>query len=92
MITKKIMPQAVEDPVAQKLEAVGHWRRASARWGELMGLTGYTEGQREWLYRRIIYCQEQIKPVQMTERLDIQEISKAADAVLIGMRVNDIID
>ncbi|EHY3137791.1 PerC family transcriptional regulator [Escherichia coli] len=87
---EKLIPQVVEDSVAQKLEAAGHWRRASTRWGELMSLAEYTEKQREWLYKRIIYCHEQIKPVRISERLDIREISKAADAALIRMKIASI--
>ncbi|EOC1940925.1 PerC family transcriptional regulator, partial [Escherichia coli] len=52
MSRKKSTPEVVEDTVAQKLEAAGYWRRASARWGKLMRQPGYTEKQREWLYRR----------------------------------------
>ncbi|ENZ4956307.1 PerC family transcriptional regulator, partial [Escherichia coli] len=32
MSRKKSTPEVVEDMVAQKLEAAGCWRRASARW------------------------------------------------------------
>ncbi|QOL68525.1 PerC family transcriptional regulator, partial [Escherichia coli] len=37
--------------VAQKLEAAGCWRRASARWLFVMGNVECTEAQREWLLR-----------------------------------------
>lgn len=43
----KITPEVVIDPVAQNLEAAGHWRRASARWLFVMGDIEYTEAQRE---------------------------------------------
>ncbi|HAP0171056.1 TPA: PerC family transcriptional regulator, partial [Escherichia coli] len=39
----------MEDKVAQKLEAAGYWRRASARWLFVMGNFECTEAQREWL-------------------------------------------
>ncbi|EBG3617446.1 PerC family transcriptional regulator [Salmonella enterica] len=45
----KITPEAVIDPVAQNLEAAGHWRRASTRWLLVMGDFECTEAQREWL-------------------------------------------
>ncbi|EDQ2186945.1 PerC family transcriptional regulator [Salmonella enterica] len=32
MSRKKSPPKVVEDVVAKKLEAVGHWHRSSARW------------------------------------------------------------
>ncbi|HAO0396008.1 TPA: PerC family transcriptional regulator [Escherichia coli] len=82
MSRKKSAPEVVEDTVAQKLEAAGYWRRASARWGKLMRQPGYTEKQREWLYRRKIYCQMQIKPARSSDRPDICEISEAADVML----------
>ncbi|EGN3210450.1 PerC family transcriptional regulator, partial [Salmonella enterica] len=40
------------DPVAQNLEAAGHWRRASTRWLLVMGDFECTEAQREWLLLR----------------------------------------
>lgn len=43
----KITPEAVIDPVAQNLEAAGHWRRASTRWLLVMGDFECTEAQRE---------------------------------------------
>lgn len=48
----KITPEAVIDPVAQNLEAAGHWRRASTRWLLVMGDFECTEAQREWLLLR----------------------------------------
>ncbi|ENJ3118408.1 PerC family transcriptional regulator [Salmonella enterica] len=44
------------DPVAQNLEAAGHWRRASTRWLLVMGDFECTEAQREWLLLRRNYC------------------------------------
>jgi len=57
---KNVFPEAVEDMVAQKLEAAGHWRRASARWLLVMGDFEHTEAQREWLLLRRNYCLEKI--------------------------------
>ncbi|HDS5568237.1 TPA: PerC family transcriptional regulator [Escherichia coli] len=36
MSRKKRTLEVVEDTVAQKPEAAGYWRRASASWGKLM--------------------------------------------------------
>ncbi|EGJ7458541.1 PerC family transcriptional regulator [Escherichia coli] len=82
---KNVIPEAVEDAVAQKLEASGHWRRASARWLSIMGDLNYTEAQREWLLLRREYCRAKISPPMPPEKLDVHEIAKAADATLIRM-------
>ncbi|ELO4999915.1 PerC family transcriptional regulator [Escherichia coli] len=75
----------MEDTVAQKLEAAGCWRRASARWLFVMGNFECTEAQREWLLLRREYCLAQIVPPALPEKLDISEVSKAADATLMQM-------
>jgi len=77
----------VEDAVAQKLEAAGYWRRASARWLFVMGNFECTEAQREWLLLRRNYCLAQISPPPPPERLDISELAKAADATLRRMGI-----
>ncbi len=87
MSRKKSTPEVVEDVVAQKLEAAGHWRRASARWLLVMGSFKCTEPQREWLLLRRNYCLAQISPPALPERLDISEVSKAADATLKRMGI-----
>ncbi|EET7734221.1 PerC family transcriptional regulator [Escherichia coli] len=68
--------------VAQKLEATGCWRRASARWLFVMGMGNVecTEAQREWLLLRRNYCLAQISSPPLPEKLDISEVAKAADA------------
>lgn len=63
----------MEDPLAEKLEVAGHWRRASARWLAIMGYAKYTEEQREWLLRRREYCLAKIYPRAQPEKLDISE-------------------
>lgn len=60
MSRNKITPEVVIDPVAQNLEAAGHWRRASARWLFVMGDIECTEAQWEWLLLRRNYCLAQI--------------------------------
>ncbi|WP_000390214.1 MULTISPECIES: PerC family transcriptional regulator [unclassified Escherichia] len=77
----------MEDRVAQKLEAAGCWRRASARWLFVMGNFECTEAQREGLLLRREYCLAQILPPALPEKLDISEVSKAADATLRRMGI-----
>ncbi len=79
-------PEVVEDTVAQELEAAGHWRRASARWLLVMGNVECTEAQREWLLLRREYCLAQL-PSPSSDKLDISEVSKAADATLKRMGI-----
>lgn len=87
MSRKKSTPEVVEDTVAQKLEAAGHWRRASARWLFVMGNFECTEAQREWLLLRRNYCLAQISSPPLPETLDISEVAKAADATLKQMGI-----
>lgn len=87
MSKKKSIPEAVEDVLALKLEAAGQWRRASARWLSVMGNIENTEAQLEWLLLRRNYCLAQISPPTLPEKLDISEVSKAADATLKRMGI-----
>ncbi len=87
MSRKKSAPEVVEDTVAQKLETAGCWRRASARWLFVMGNVECTEAQREWLLLRRNYCLAQLSSPQTPEKLDISEVSKAADATLRQMGI-----
>ncbi len=91
MSRKKRTPEVVEDTVAQKLETAGCWRRASARWLFVMGNFEFTEVQREWLLRRREYCLAQISPPAHSDKLDIAEVARAADATLkrMGIRSTD---
>ncbi|BHI71128.1 PerC family transcriptional regulator [Escherichia coli] len=77
------------DAVAQKLEAAGLWRRASARWLVVMGRGEYSAAQREWLLRRRKYCLAQIAPLNTPDRLDISEVAKAANATLKRMGIDN---
>lgn len=87
MSRKKNTPEVVEDTVAQKLEVAGYWRRASARWLFIMGNVECTEEQREWLLLRRNYCLAQISSSALPEKVDISEVSKAADATLRRMGI-----
>lgn len=74
------MSDVVNDAVAQKLEASGLWRRAKARWLDVMQLPELTESQRFWIRERRAFCQSQITPLAVPEKLDITEIARAASA------------
>ncbi|WP_268640534.1 PerC family transcriptional regulator, partial [Escherichia coli] len=65
--------------VAQKLEAAGCWRRASARWLFVMGNVECTEAQREWLLLRRNYWLAPISSPPLSERLDVSEVAGGAD-------------
>lgn len=71
MSWEKSTPEVVEDMVAQKLEAVGHWRRASARWLLVMRSFKCTETQREWMFFCRNYCLLQISPQVLSVRLEM---------------------
>lgn len=83
MTTLKTEP--VGDPIAERLEAAGLWRRAATRWLALLRRNKLTDEQREWLYQHQKYCLRQVTPVQASEVPDAREIGKAADAVLVSM-------
>lgn len=74
------MSDVVSDVVAEKLEASGLWRRAKARWLEVMQSPELTEPQRLWIRQHREYCQSQIAPLVVPEKLDITEIARAASA------------
>lgn len=71
----KITPEAVIDPVAQNLEAAGHWRRASTRWLLVMGDFECTEAQREWLLCAGIIALRRYLPLAPV-KLDISDVTK----------------
>lgn len=74
------MSDVVDDALAEKLEASGLWRRAKARWLVVMQSPELNESQRLWIRWRREYCQSQITPMVVPERLDITAVSKAASA------------
>lgn len=77
----------VEDKVAQNLEAAGFWRRAASRWLVVMNRAEHTDKHREWIRQRRQYCLSQVTPVIQPEKLDITEISKAANIALEAMGI-----
>ncbi|EKR5655960.1 PerC family transcriptional regulator [Escherichia coli] len=77
----------MKDAIAGRLESANLWRRASARWLMLMGNSEYTEAQREWMIQRRAFCLAQIPPPASPEKIDIREISRAADKTLQQMGI-----
>lgn len=80
-------PEIVKDAIAGRLESANLWRRASAHWLMLMGYSEYTEAQREWMRQRRAFCLARIPPPALPEKIDIREISGAADRTLQQMRI-----
>ena len=81
------MSEVVQDTVAEKLEVSGLWRRAKARWLEVMQSPELTEPQRLWIRHRREHCQAQITPLAAPEKLDIAAINKAANATQARMGI-----
>ncbi|HAV8660974.1 PerC family transcriptional regulator [Escherichia coli] len=77
----------MKDTIAGRLESANLWRRASARWLMLMGRSEYTEAQREWMRQRRAFCLARIPPPVLPEKIDIREISRAADRTLQQMGI-----
>ena len=83
---KVIRLKEVQDRVAEKLEAAGLWRRASARWRVVMNQLTLTDAQRDWIRQRRQYCQSMVAPVVTEpEKLDIVAINRAASATQARM-------
>ncbi|WP_072017522.1 PerC family transcriptional regulator [Erwinia typographi] len=59
-VTNRIQPVRVSDEEAERLEAAGLWRRASARWLTVLMQRDMTHGQREWvsLRRACLACRQ----------------------------------
>ncbi|KNC92904.1 PerC family transcriptional regulator [Trabulsiella odontotermitis] len=66
----------VNDAVAEKLEKAGLWRRAAARWLEVMDLCD-TDAQREWVSQKRRQCYSNIEQ-PVAEQLNISALSRAA--------------
>lgn len=88
----------VEDRIAQRLEAIGFWRRAADRWLNVMQLHRLTDKEREWIRLRRKYCLSCVERGAPMEKLNITEISRAvslapgvkssSDDILTGHREN----
>lgn len=66
----------VSDAVAEKLEKAGLWRRAAARWLEVMKCC-HTDAEREWISQKRRACYARIE-VAEPERLNVSAVSQAA--------------
>ncbi|MDR1845010.1 MAG: PerC family transcriptional regulator [Citrobacter amalonaticus] len=76
----------VNDTIAEKLEARGLWRRATARWLDVMQHCA-TDAQREWLSRRRRYCLSMLSSPRPDNKLDIGAINRAATATQEAMGI-----
>lgn len=77
----------VKDKVVQKLEDSGLWRRAAARWLDVMQHGSLSDEQRDWIRQRRKYCLSRVFPVVPTEKLDIRDVARAADKTLAEMGI-----
>lgn len=67
----------VEDKVAKKLEQAGLWRRAAARWLDVM-LSCDTDEQRDVARRRRNQCLLNVSRPVPEGKLDVRAINRAA--------------
>ena len=67
----------MNDTIAEKLEARGLWRRAAARWLDVMQNCA-TDTQREWISQRCKYCLSMLTSPRPDNKLDIGAINRAA--------------
>ncbi|KFC07166.1 PerC family transcriptional activator [Trabulsiella guamensis ATCC 49490] len=79
--------EMVNDTIAEKLEARGFWRRAAARWLDVMQHCA-TDAQREWISQRRKYCLSMIASPRHDNKLDIGAINRAATATQEAMGIN----
>ncbi|HAU5635929.1 TPA: PerC family transcriptional regulator [Citrobacter amalonaticus] len=76
----------VNDTIAEKLEARGFWRRAAARWLDVMQHCA-TDAQREWISQRRKYYLSMIASPRHDNKLDIGAINRAAIATQEAMGI-----
>ena len=69
----------VTDKKAEDLEQLGMWRRASARWQEVL-LLCRDKKQETYIQQRLAYCQQQLKSRKASEtpQCSFQALSQAA--------------
>jgi hypothetical protein len=82
------MIKMVSDALAEKLEAKGFWRRAAARWLEVMQKSCKTDAQRDWTSQRRKYCLSMLTPPRPDNNLDIGAINRAATATQETMGIS----
>ncbi|KLP39982.1 PerC family transcriptional regulator [Enterobacter ludwigii] len=71
------MPDTIHDVVAEKLEHAGLWRRAAARWLDVMQLCK-TDTERELARRRRNQCLVSVSRPAPEGKLGIHAINRAA--------------
>ena len=71
------MKNEIKDAVAEKLELAGLWRRAAARWLEVMQLCK-TDTEREQARRRRNQCLSSVSRPAPEGKLGIHAINRAA--------------
>lgn len=71
------MENDVNDAIAEKLEGSGLWRRASARWLDVM-LLCKTDTEREQVLRRRNQCLSNVSRPEPEGKLGIHAINRAA--------------
>lgn len=74
------MTKSVADRRAETLEATGLWRRAAARWLDVMQLPDLSDRQRDWIRQRRTYCLSKAVSVPPTGRLDVSALLRAVSA------------
>ncbi|NTZ45501.1 PerC family transcriptional regulator [Enterobacter asburiae] len=67
----------VSDSVAEQLESAGFWRRAAARWLEVMFWCD-KDVEREWVSLRRRFCYSKIAVEMPSDKLGVTHISRAA--------------
>ena len=70
----------VSDVIAEKLEAKGFWRRAAARWLDVMQICK-TETQRDWISQIRLYCLTMSLSPHHSGKPDIKAVNRAATIV-----------
>ncbi|GAB7271177.1 hypothetical protein DZS_25710 [Dickeya ananatis] len=53
----------VNDVIAEKLEVSEFWRRAAARWLDVMQSLALSDAERDWVRQRRKYCLSCVKSV-----------------------------
>ncbi|ENX4473375.1 PerC family transcriptional regulator [Enterobacter roggenkampii] len=76
----------ISDAVAERLEEEGLWRRAAARWLEVMQHCD-TDAQREWVSQKRRECYARIE-LPVAERLNIHAMNQAASAAQEKMGIS----
>ena len=66
---------SVHDRVAEQLESMGFWRRASTRWLDVMNEPGHSAIELEWLRQRRIFCHRRLAENLAQKKANVGMIS-----------------